>query len=184
MTGMIFVRAASAKALPDAMRQIEERFASSDAPVRAMTEQAFGQMFADMIGNVQAFIRNTAMAVVFSLVCVAGNAMAMSMRERTREVAVLKAIGFQRSTILGMVLGEALAIAIMGGILGVATVKLMFAIVDPGVLGIPGLALFYVPWRTAVFGLSLAAVVGLASGAIPAWRAAQLSVVDGLRKVV
>ena len=183
-TGAVYVKAASASAVPDVMRRIEQRFASSDAPVRAMTEQAFGQMFAEMIGNVQVFIRNTALAVVFSLVCVAGNAMAMSLRERTREVAVLKAIGFQRWTILGMVLGEALAIALLGGILGVAGVKLMFIVVDASVLGIPGLSLFYVPWRTVWFGLALAAFVGLASGAIPAWRAAQMSVLDGLRKVV
>jgi len=137
-----------------------------------------------MVGNVQAFIQNTALAVVFALVCVAANAMAMSLRERVREVAVLKAIGFQRRTILGLVLGEAMLIALAGGIIGVGSVKLLTTFVDPSVAGIPGLTRFYVPWNSAFTGLLLAVGVGLASGVIPAVRAANLSVVDGLRRVV
>ena len=77
LVGTIMIKCESASTLPETARQLEQRFASSDAPVRAMTEQAFQQMFTEMVGNVQGFIRNTAMAVVFSLVCVAGNAMAI-----------------------------------------------------------------------------------------------------------
>jgi putative ABC transport system permease protein len=182
--GTVFVKVADEANLADVARRIDERFASSDTPLRAMTEQAFVQSFTEMVGNVQAFIQNTALAVVFALVCVAANAMAMSLRERVREVAVLKAIGFQRRTILGLVLGEAMLIALAGGIIGVGSVKLLTTFVDPGVAGIPGLTRFYVPWNSAFTGLLLAVGVGLASGVIPAVRAANLSVVDGLRRVV
>ena len=153
-----------------------------------MTEQAFQQMFTEMVGNVQAFIRNTALAVVFSLVCVAGNAMAMSLRERTREIAVLKAIGFQRGTVLRLVLGEALAIALFGGFLGAMGAKLgVLALVrfaDLSRFPLPGINVFHIPWITAVYALGLSAAIGLASGLVPAWRAASVSVVAGLRKVV
>ncbi|HVC98770.1 MAG TPA: ABC transporter permease, partial [Pirellulales bacterium] len=186
--GIVVLKTDSAEALPEVARRIESRFTSSDAPVRAMTEQAFQQMFGEMVGNVQAFIRNTAMAVVFSLVCVAANAMAMSLRERTREIAVLKAIGFQRGTILRLVLGEALAIALLGGFLGALGAKLgVLALVrfaDLSRFPLPGINVFHIPWITALYALGLSAAIGLASGLVPAWRAASVSVVAGLRRVV
>jgi putative ABC transport system permease protein len=95
-----------------------------------MTEQAFRQMFTEMLGNVRAYIRNVALAVVISLVCVAGNAMAMSLRERTREVAVLKAIGFSRVIVLFLVLVEAVVIAVGGGLVGVMTARLSIVLVQ------------------------------------------------------
>lgn len=182
--GIVVVKAESAAAVRELPRTVERMFGSSDSPVRAMDEEAFVHMFTEMVGNVQAFIRNTALAAVFSLICVAANSMAMSLRERTREVAVLRAIGFQRLTVLGMVLGEAVAVALFGGLLGVTSVKLLFMAVDPANLGIPMLNMFYVPWRTAVFGVALSGIVGMASGLVPACRAAWMPVVDGLRKVV
>ncbi|MBI2826627.1 MAG: ABC transporter permease [Planctomycetia bacterium] len=182
--GTIFVKAQSADMLPSLMTQIQARFASSDSPVRAVTEQAFRQMFTEMLGNVRAYIRNVALAVVVSLVCVAGNAMAMSLRERTREVAVLKAIGFSRTTVMSLVLFEAMVIAVGGGLVGTLGARALFTFGDISFMAIPGFAAFYVPWSTVIFALAIAAAVGLASGMIPAWRAARMSVVDGLRKVV
>lgn len=182
--GTIFVKAQSPDMLPNLMTQIQARFASSDSPVRAVTEQAFRQMFTEMLGNVRAYIRNVALAVVVSLVCVAGNAMAMSMRERTREVAVLKAIGFSRTTVMVLVLFEAMVIAVGGGLVGTLGARALFTFGDISFMAIPGFAAFYVPWSTVIFALGIAAAVGLASGLIPAWRAAHMSVVDGLRKVV
>jgi len=108
----------------------------------------------------------------------------MSMRERTREVAVLKAIGFTRFIVLSLVLVEAILIAMIGGAVGVLGAKLLFAMRDIVFRGIPGISGFYVPWSTVIFGMALAAMIGLFSGIVPAWRAAQVSVVDGLRKVV
>jgi putative ABC transport system permease protein len=77
-------------------------------------------MFADMLGNVQVLIRNIGLAVVFSLSLVTANAMAMAMRERVTEIAVLKAIGFSRARVLFLVLGEAFLISMLGGVVGVA----------------------------------------------------------------
>ena len=142
---------AIARAMPELMRAIDGSFANSESPVRAMTEQAFRQMFTEMLGNVRAYIRNVALAVVISLMCVAGNAMAMSLRERTREVAVLKAIGFSRFIVLTLVLVEAVIIAVGGGMVGVMTARLLFSFSDLTLSGIPGFNAFYVPWSTVVY---------------------------------
>ena len=170
--GTLFVKAKSPEQMPELMRAIEARFANSESPVRAMTEQAFRQMFTEMLGNIRAYIRNVSLAVVASLVCVAGNAMAMSLRERTREVAVLKAIGFSRFLVLALVLVEAVVIAMAGGLVGVLAARFLFSFSDITLSGIPGFSAFYVPWTSVIFGLMLAAAVGFASGIIPAWRRA------------
>jgi putative ABC transport system permease protein len=181
--GIIVLRSRSSGDMAELSRTIDGKFASSDAPVRAMTEKQFQQSFMEMMGNVKGFIRYTSIAVVIALLCVAANTMAMSLRERTREIALLKAIGFSQSSVLGMFLTEATLIGLLGGCVGALGGKLMFALIDFSRF-IPGLAWLYVPWSTALAGVALAAVIGLASGIAPAWQAARLSVVDGLRKIV
>ena len=181
--GIIMLRAESTNQISPVMQAIEKTFASSDAPVKPMTEKAFEQSFMEMMGNVRGFIRYTSIAVVIALLCVAANTMAMSLRERTREIALLKAIGFSQTSVLSLFLSESILIGLLGGIVGALGAKLMFGMADLSTVA-PGLALFYIPWKTALAGLGLAAAVGLFSGIIPAWRAAHVSVVDGLRKVV
>jgi putative ABC transport system permease protein len=180
--GIVMLRADSDQSVTPVMESIESTFANSDAPVKPMTEKQFAQSFAEMMGNVKGFIRYTSIAVVVALLCVAANTMAMSLRERTREIALLKAIGFSQSTVLGLFLAESVVIGLLGGVVGALGGKLLFASVDMS--KIPQLALFFVPWKTALSGLALAAAIGLFSGLIPAWRAAHVSVIDGLRKVV
>ncbi len=183
-SGTIFLKTETAAQLPVVSKAIDDRFASSDSPTRTQTEAAFAQMFTDMLGNIQTYIRVIGLAVVFALSLVAGNTMAMSMRERTTEIAVLKAIGFSRNRVLWMVLGESCAIALFGGVLGV-----MFG---SGCLEmLHGISAQFFPfsvfemagsWLIIVFGTAL--LIGLVSGIVPAARASSLSVVDGLRKVV
>lgn len=181
--GMIFAKAESASVIPAICQAIDDRYASSDNPTRTQTEAAFAQMFADMMGNIQAYIRNIGLAVMFSLTLVAGNAMAMSMRERTTEVAVLKAIGFSRSRVLNMILGESCLIAAVGGLLGLAVGGGFLQLLHKGVSQMFPLSFWDMagPWMLWIIGI--AAGIGLVSGVIPAIRAAQLSVVDGLRRV-
>jgi putative ABC transport system permease protein len=181
--GIIMLRTTDEKQMAPVMQTVEESFQSSEAPVKPMTEKQFAQSFTEMAGNVKGFIQYTSIAVVVALLCVAANTMAMSLRERTREIALLKAIGFPQNSVLGMFLCESVLIGLLGGVLGALGGKLLFAMVDLSKVA-PGLGLFYVPWSTALYGLALAAGVGLLSGLIPAWRAAHVSVVDGLRKVV
>jgi putative ABC transport system permease protein len=109
--------------------------------------------------------------------------MAMALRERTREIALLKAIGFPRGTVLGLFLAESVIIGLLGGLIGALGGKVLFATVDFS-QWLQGFGFLYVPWRTALWGMLLATFIGLMSGIVPAWRAAQMSVVEGLRKVV
>ncbi len=182
--GTIFARCASTPIMPEVCETIDTRFANSDNPTRSQTEAAFAQMFTDMLGNIQEYIRNIALAVIFSLSLVAGNAMAMSMRERTTEVAVLKAIGFSKSRILSMVLGESTMIALLGGLLGIGAGAACLQTLHGISAQFFPLSIYQLtgPW---LLGLVCVAVgIGLVSGLVPAVRAAQLSVVDGLRRVI
>ena len=182
--GTVFAKTVDATSMATACKAIDERFASSDNPTRTQTESAFAQMFTDMVGNIQVFILIIGLAVVFSLTLVAATAMAMSMRERTTEVAVLKAIGFSKLRVLWMVLGESCWIAFLGGLLGVGIGCLCLE-------GLHGLSAQFFPFSvTEMAGpwllvlLLIAAGIGFVSGIVPAIRAAQLSVIDGLRRVI
>ncbi len=181
--GTIFARCVSSEAIPGVVGAIDSRFVNSENPTRTQTEAAFAQMFADMLGNIQAYIRNIALAVIFSLSLVAGNAMAMSMRERTTEVAVLKAIGFSRPRILAMVLGESTMIALLGGIAGIAAGSFCLHLLHSVSAQFFPLTFLDLagPWLIAL--CLVATGIGLVSGVVPAAQAARLSVVDGLRVI-
>ena len=184
--GMIYAKCKVSDEVAIISEEIDAMFANSENATRTRTEAAFQKMFADMLGDVQSYIRYISLAVVFALALVAATAMAMSMRERTTEVAVLKAIGFSKARILGLVLGESTLIALIGGLLGIAGGMGALYLLT----GVPIAAAFFPvpvselagPW---LVGLAVvAAVIGFISGVVPAWLAAQLSVVDGLRRVV
>ncbi len=182
--GTIFLRVSSSDALARVAQSIDDRFASSENPTLTQTERAFFQMFVDMAGNVQNFIFWIGVAVVVSLTLVAASAMAMSMRERTTEIALLKAIGFSRRRVLVTVLGEATSLTLLGGLLGIfigcSFLELLHKVMAQ--MFPFSVAEFFGPWL--VYLLATAAGIGLISGIVPAIRAAQLSVIDGLRRVV
>ena len=183
-SGTIFAKIDSESAIPGVIDAIDDRFVSSDNPTRTQTEAAFAQMFADMLGNVQAYIRNIGLAVVFSLSLVAANAMAMSMRERVTEVAVLKAIGFSGRRVLGMILGESFLIAMCGGFFGVGLGCAFLQLLHTAMPQQFPFAVHEMLGLWLVWGLIAAAGIGVVSGLVPAIRAARLTVVDGLRRVV
>jgi putative ABC transport system permease protein len=182
--GVIIVRCKEEGQMADLCRKIDENYANSDSPTRTQSEEAFGQMFAEMAGDFKWIIVAIGLAVGSSLLCVSANAMAMALRERTTEVAVLKAIGFGKSLVVMLILAESLIIAGIGGLLGAIGIKLFCDAVDLSRYSAGMLPFFYVPWTTAVGGLLVALGIGIISGLFPALRASQLSVVNGLRKVV
>ena len=182
--GMIFAKCKNAGAMASVCKAIDDLYRNSDFPTRTQTEEAFGKMFEEMLGDLRGMIRAIGLAVVFSLLCVAGNAMAMSMRERTTEVAVLKAIGFNKGLILFLVLTESVLVAGLGGALGSLGCKALCEVVDISHFTAGFLPFFYIPWNVAFQGLAVSLFVGFASGFLPALRAANLSVIDGLRRVI
>lgn len=165
-------------------KEIDADFANAPEPVKAETEKAFGLNFINMLGNVKAFILIISSAAVFTILLVSGNTMAMSIRERTREVAVLKTLGFQRKTILGIFIGEAVAISLIGGVLGtlIAALALSGASHAPQVGNLFTFALH--EWRfTAPVAWGVAILSGFLSSAIPAYGASRTGIVEGLRHI-
>jgi putative ABC transport system permease protein len=182
--GALVIKVKDAPAQARVSAAIDKAALNSNTPTRTQTEEAFVGIFLEMWGDIRGMIRNVGLAVVFSLICVAGNAMAMALRERTTEVAVLKAIGFSRPLVVSLVLAEAILVAAIGGLVGALGSKAFFDYVDITPYTGGQLPFFYVPWTTALLGMGVAILIGLLSGLVPAIRAAQLPVVDGLRKVI
>jgi putative ABC transport system permease protein len=163
---------------------VDAMFANAPEPTRTETEKAFGLSFLAMLGNVKAFILVIASASVFTILLVSGNTMAMSIRERTREVAVLKTMGFTRRVILGLFIGESTVVGLMGGVLGTLFALLLIT----GGTKAPGAGNLFViaqhAWKfTAPTAIGVAILAGFLSSAIPAYSASRTGIVDGLRHI-
>jgi putative ABC transport system permease protein len=130
---------------------------------------------------VKAFILGICGAVVFTTLLVCANTMAMSIRERTREVAVLRTLGFTRGSILKLLLSESVAVALIGGAVGVALGTLLVKVVSRPGVGLP--TTIHMTWLTAGTVMLVAALVGIASGLIPSYRASRIAIVDALRYI-
>jgi putative ABC transport system permease protein len=162
-------------------KTVDDMFRNSSSPTKTGTEQAFNASFATMWGNVQLLMGTIGMAVVFAILMVSANAMMMSARERTGEVAVLKTIGFSDRTLFGLIMAEAGFIAFSGAILGLGAATWLYRATNFNAGGfLPG---FQVTPRTLILGSGVALLLMLASGLAPAVRAARLPVVDALRRV-
>jgi putative ABC transport system permease protein len=163
---------------------VDQTFANAPEPTKTETEKAFQLSFVSMLGNVKAFILIISLAAVFTILLVSGNTMAMSIRERTREVAVLKTLGFKRQTILGLFIGEAVSIALIGGIVGtLVALPLLWGMSQAPQMG----GLFLVAareWRfVAPIAWAVAAIAGFLSSALPAYSASTKGIVEGLRHI-
>jgi ABC-type antimicrobial peptide transport system permease subunit len=108
------------------MDAVDRAFHNTDAETKTETEQAFTLSFVSMLGNIKLLINAISIAVIFTVLLVAANTMAMSIRERTAEVAVLKTVGFRRHTILTLLVGESVVIALVGGLLGTVGAKMTY----------------------------------------------------------
>lgn len=163
-------------------KDVDAMFRNSPQPTKTETEKSFQLGFIAMLGNVKAFILSIALAVVFTTLLVSANTMAMSIRERTREVAVLKTLGFTRRTILGLFIGEAVTLALVGGIFGSFAAYFLGAGAAKAGGGFFAGALNVEP-ATMLFAWFVAALVGFLSAAIPAYHASHIGIVDGLRHI-
>jgi len=158
---------------------IDAEFANSAAETKAEPEGAFVQGFANQIGNIGFIIMSIMSAVFFTILLVAGNTMAYTVRERTNELAVLKAIGFTDRGVLGLVLGESLALTFIGGVIGLVIAWLLVSMGDPTRGSFP---VFYIPDRYIFIGLLLITVMAFIAGLIPALQAQKLQIADALRR--
>ncbi len=159
---------------------IDDQFRNSRFPTRTETERAFNAGFMTMFGNVKFLMTTIGIAVVFAILLVTGNAMMMSARERTPEVAVLKALGFGDRVLFALELAEATIVSAAGALLGLGGAAVLWDFFNPFSAMMPG---FGVAPSTLVVGSALAGFLALVSGSIPAIRAYRLSIVQALRTV-
>jgi putative ABC transport system permease protein len=180
--GMFTVLCDNAAAVPHVAKSIDDMFRnSSAAETKTESEAAFALGFINSLGNVKLFLLSICGAVTFTILLVAGNTMAMTVRERVREVGILKTLGFTPARILAILLGESMTIALAGGTLGyllgsglcigMRHAPVMFTKIKSLSLG---------PFVTLIC-FSVALGIGLISSLLPAWKASQTSIVDALR---
>jgi putative ABC transport system permease protein len=162
---------------------VDDEFHNSPQPTKAESEKAFGLEFVAMLGNVKLFILSICSAVVFATLLVSANTMAMSIRERTREVAVLKTLGFTRQTILNLFVGEAVTLSLAGGVLGALGGYALIYLFSHSPQAAGFFAIMKVTPATMAVALMVAAAVGFLSAILPSYHASQINIVEGLRHI-
>jgi putative ABC transport system permease protein len=160
--------------------RLDAQFANSTAETKTSTEKAFLQGFVNQVGNISFMIQAILVAVLFTLfLLVLANTMAQAVRERTSEFAVLKTLGFSNGLVLGLVIVESLTIALLGGLAGLG-VTWMF--ISRGSLNNAFLPVFLLKTQDLALGVALCVALGVLAGALPAWTAMRLRIVDALRR--
>ncbi|HLM24833.1 MAG TPA: FtsX-like permease family protein [Pyrinomonadaceae bacterium] len=178
--GTFSILANSPEDVPRIAQQVDSIFANTDAPTKTENEREFAMSFQTMMGGVKQFLYGIMAAITFSLLLVMGNTMAMTVRERTKEVGTLKAIGFQRGTITALFLIEALILACIGAAIGIGAAVLVFNSIDLG-LYIPFFIAFVPTRQTLIAVFVLSILVGLISVIYSAYRVSGLTIAEALR---
>lgn len=163
-------------------KAVDDMFDNAPQPTKTESEQQFLLTFVSFLGNIKLFLLCICGAVTFTILLVSGNTMAMSVRERIKEVGVLKTLGFTNENILTIILTEAAVIALIGGVIGILLAEGLSIMV--GRVGQNFNANLHGLTVTPLVGLiclALALVIGLVSSFIPAWNAAHTNILDSLR---
>lgn len=184
LVGTFWLKLKDPKQMAPMSQQIDAMFKNSSDPTETFTEKQFQQNFLSMMGNVKLLFTAVSTCAVFMVVLLAAITMSMSARERVTEIAVLKAIGFEKPLILGIMLTEFMILTVIGGALGGFGAKALFKVVDMGKVTQGFLQNFHVGAYPITVCLVTSALVGLIAGGLPAMRASSISVVNGLRRVV
>lgn len=180
LVGWYTVRVADPDRAAEVAAAIDAEFENSPYETKAEPEGAFVQGFAKQVGDIATILTAILAAVFFTILLVAGNTMAQSVRERISELAVLKAVGFTDRGVLGLVLAESCLLTAAGGLagLGLAWLAISFG-GDPTGGSFP---VFYLPAEDVLLGVGLVLLVGVAAGLFPSLQARRLRVADALRR--
>jgi putative ABC transport system permease protein len=162
------------------MKTIDDMFANSPYETKTETLAAMAASWVKQAGNIEFLILAIGGVVFFTLLLVTGNTMALAVRERLGELAVMKAVGFSDRFVLFIVLAESILVAVVGGVIGLALAKLFTLGGDPtgGVL-----QTFLLPGSALLVGMLCAIGIGILAGILPATTAMRLRVVDAFRRV-
>jgi putative ABC transport system permease protein len=174
------ILANSSDDVPRIAQAVDQAFLNTDAPTKTESEQEFARSFESMYGGIKQFMYGIMIAIAFSLLLVMANNMSMNVRERTREVGTLKALGFRRGTIAGLLVSEALLVTIIGAAIGIGGATLLYRSVDMS-LFIPMVQAFQPNAQTSIAAFVVAVVVGTASVVYSAYRVSGMTIADALR---
>jgi putative ABC transport system permease protein len=180
VAGWYIVRLSNPDDAVSIIDKIDAMFSNTTWQTKSATEKNFYADFAKQMGNIQLLIMSIGGVVFFTLLLITGNTMAISVRERTAELAILKAIGFSNRFVLWYILAESVTIALLGGVIGIALAKAFTLGGDPTHGMLP---LFYLPIGRMFLGVAAALTVGAVAGLLPALSASRLRVVDALRQI-
>ena len=179
-TGLFSILANSPEDVPRIAQTIDSMFLNTDAPTKSESEREFAKSFETMMGGVKQFLYGIMAAITFSLLLVMGNTMAMTVRERTKEVGTLKAIGFQRRTVAALFIGEAVLLAVVGAALGIGAAVVTFRSIDLS-LYIPNFNSFVPETETLIAAFVLSIFVGIVSVFYSTYRVTGLTIAEALR---
>jgi putative ABC transport system permease protein len=181
LVGMWWLKVKSAEDMPRVIDAINKKFANTSAEVRAETERAFQLGFISMWGNIKLLVSLVCSAVVFTLLLVTASTMSMAIRERFRELAILKAIGYRRRELFAFILAESFGLAMAGALIGVGGAYLLFTHGDVAKMTNGIFVMLEVTPKIMGVGVMVAALLGIVASIMPAVAVAKMSVVDGLK---
>jgi putative ABC transport system permease protein len=179
MVGWYGVRVKDPDRAAEVAKAIDQEFANSPYETKAEPEGAFAQGFIQQIGDIGTILMAILSAVFFTILLVAGNTMAQSVRERTEELGVLKAMGFTNELVLFLVLAESCVIAAVGGLAGIMAAWIFTLGGSPVPQMLP---VFYLPVQYIAIGVTLVFVLGFVAGILPALQAMRLQIAVALRR--
>ena len=181
VAGTFYILGDSVDSMPKITKAVDEMFDNAPQPTKTESEKQFQLAFASFLGNLKLFLAAICAAVTFTILLVSGNTMAMSVRERIREVGILKTLGFTSGEVLGIILGEASIISIVGGVVGLGLATLLVSGLKQAPMQFANLSQMSI--SPGIWGLCMgvALLIGLVSAFIPAQGASRTSILDALR---
>jgi len=181
-SGTFILKAKNAEDLPAISETVDSTYESSTAPTKTESEAAFILGFVSMLGNVRLLVMSISTVVLFTVILVAANTMAMSIRERTGEIAILKTLGFAPGLILYMMVAESMMIALAGGLLGSLGARYLYRSLNLDALTTGFVQQLNVRWETVLLSAGIALAVAMFSTLIPAYNASRLSISVAVRR--
>src|SRR5579863_857916 len=181
LVGSFQVQVERADQVDSVAKTVDDLFANSTAPTKSESEQAFTLQFVSFLGNVKVFLMSICAAVTFTVLLVSANTMAMSVRERIREVGILKTLGYTPGTILFLILGEAGVLSLFGGAIGLLLAVGLTNVVRNGPSFLQAMKTLTITPDVGGALLVLAFIIGVASSFIPAFNASRTPILESLR---
>lgn len=163
--------------------KIDRAFAQTSEATKTEDENAFGSRFTQAMGDIPGLMQAMAVVVVVIIALVAGNTMMMSFRERGRELAVFKAIGFARGRIFAIVLSESVLLALIGAVIGIVPTSMILLMYPVRRMNFGPISSLEVSPSAVIASFVIALMIGLVSGLWPAIQSLRIQTTDALRRV-